>query len=71
MMEDRVRELEIDSAVMKAQMTSMKEALDENTLALRAMTEVMARTKGAWWVLGAAATLIAFVVNAAIGFFKS
>lgn len=65
MVEERIRQLEIDVAVVKSQMQALTEAVQENTKAQIHLADIMSRSKGAWAVLigliGAAAFAADFI----------
>lgn len=68
--EDRLREVEIDNAVLKSQVNVLTNALDENTQAVKLLTEAVSQGKGAWVAIAAVAGVLAFIINLIVSFVK-
>jgi hypothetical protein len=63
LVEERVRVLEMDQAVIKNQIASLIAAVEANTAAQREIAAIMNRTKGAWAVILTLGVIITFVVD--------
>lgn len=69
-MEQRVREIEIAQARMEVVVQQMGLVLADNTKAIRELTGVLNKGKGAMWVMAGAYTLLGGVVAAIIAWIK-
>lgn len=68
--ENRVRQLEIDHAVLRTKVDALTSALDSNTQAMKNLTAVVSQGKGAWIAIGAISGVLAFIINFAVSLVK-
>lgn len=67
-MEERVRQLEVESAVQGEKIEALTMAVHANTLAVSALTAAMNQSKGAWWAIVAASSVVSFLTALVISF---
>lgn len=69
--EERVRDLEINQEGFRVQIVGFEKALAANTEAVTELTAAMNKGKGAWAILILVGTIIGFVINFIAGFFQN
>lgn len=70
-MEDRVRQLEISVATQEVVLENITKVVEDNTCAIKELTAVLNKGKGAAWAMAGVYTALGGVLYAVVDWFKA
>lgn len=69
-LEERVRELELDAVERRVQVEFLVKVVEDNTSAIKQLTEVLNKGKGAAWAMAGVYTFLGGALASLISYFR-